>query len=236
MVNADDRDVHREERRHRGRARIEFSPSGESPSRIRRRMATGSSGAPPPASSGWCPTAADGAGRDGTCSTTWSPRRRSPRLPASNQRPCVERAEGVSRPGARHGAGGADRRRPLRQRLEGDERRGGAAIDRKLRRHVVAIVGGQFKGGRSARAARGRWRRAARGVVAIGEAAPLVRDALSGVVPVIDAALDAEAVERGHAARRRQTASCCWRRHARVSTGSAITRSAAGRSRTPCWS
>jgi UDP-N-acetylmuramoylalanine--D-glutamate ligase len=64
---------------------------------------------------------------------------------------------------------------------------------------VVAIIGGRFKGGnlrelREVLASRGR------GVVAIGEAAPLVREALSGVVPVVDAGSMAEAVERGHEA------------------------------------
>jgi UDP-N-acetylmuramoylalanine--D-glutamate ligase len=62
---------------------------------------------------------------------------------------------------------------------------------------VVAIVGGRFKGGdlrllRDPMAARGR------AVVAIGEAAPLVRRALGGVVPVVDAASMREAVERGY--------------------------------------
>ena len=62
---------------------------------------------------------------------------------------------------------------------------------------VVAIIGGRFKGGnlrelRDALASRGR------GVVAIGEAAPLVRDALAGVVRVVEAGSMAEAVERGH--------------------------------------
>jgi UDP-N-acetylmuramoylalanine--D-glutamate ligase len=66
-------------------------------------------------------------------------------------------------------------------------------------RGVVAIVGGRFKGGdlrelREALAARGR------AVVAIGEAAPLVRDAVSEVVPVIDAGSMQDAVVRGHAA------------------------------------
>jgi UDP-N-acetylmuramoylalanine--D-glutamate ligase len=66
---------------------------------------------------------------------------------------------------------------------------------------VVAIIGGRFKGGdlkelREALTARGR------GVVAIGEAAPLVREALSGVVPVVEAASMAEAIERGYAAAR----------------------------------
>jgi UDP-N-acetylmuramoylalanine--D-glutamate ligase len=64
---------------------------------------------------------------------------------------------------------------------------------------VVAIVGGRFKGGnlrelREPLAARGR------AVVAIGEAAPLVRDAVAGVVPVIDADSMDEAVSRGYAA------------------------------------
>jgi UDP-N-acetylmuramoylalanine--D-glutamate ligase len=62
---------------------------------------------------------------------------------------------------------------------------------------VVAIVGGRFKGGdltelRGPMAAHGR------AVVAIGEAAPLVRRALDGVVPVVDAGSMREAVERGY--------------------------------------
>jgi UDP-N-acetylmuramoylalanine--D-glutamate ligase len=64
---------------------------------------------------------------------------------------------------------------------------------------VVAIIGGRFKGGnlrelRDALAARGR------AVIAIGEAAPLVRAALSDLLPVTDAASMVEAVERGYAA------------------------------------
>jgi UDP-N-acetylmuramoylalanine--D-glutamate ligase len=64
---------------------------------------------------------------------------------------------------------------------------------------VVAIVGGRFKGGnlrelREPLASRGR------AVVAIGEAAPLVREALADVVPVTLAASMTEAVERGYAA------------------------------------
>ena len=66
-------------------------------------------------------------------------------------------------------------------------------------RGVVAIIGGRFKGGdfgelRDALTSRGR------AVVAIGEAAPLVRDALHGVVPIVHAASMAEAVERAYAA------------------------------------
>ncbi|HEY6361217.1 MAG TPA: UDP-N-acetylmuramoyl-L-alanine--D-glutamate ligase [Vicinamibacterales bacterium] len=66
-------------------------------------------------------------------------------------------------------------------------------------RGVVAIVGGRFKGGdlrelRAPLAARGR------AVVAIGEAAPLVREALAGTVPVIDAGSMTEAVRRGYEA------------------------------------
>jgi hypothetical protein len=63
-------------------------------------------------------------------------------------------------------------------------------------RGVVAIVGGRFKGGdlralREPLAARGR------GAIAIGESASLVREALSGAVPVIEASSMREAVERG---------------------------------------
>jgi UDP-N-acetylmuramoylalanine--D-glutamate ligase len=62
-------------------------------------------------------------------------------------------------------------------------------------RGVVAIIGGRFKGGdlrllRSAIAARGR------AVVAIGEAAPLVRDALAGATKVVSAESMPEAVQR----------------------------------------
>jgi UDP-N-acetylmuramoylalanine--D-glutamate ligase len=64
---------------------------------------------------------------------------------------------------------------------------------------VVAIIGGRYKGGdfgdlRGALASRGR------AVVAIGEAAGRVREALEGTVPVIDATSMTEAVERGYAA------------------------------------
>jgi UDP-N-acetylmuramoylalanine--D-glutamate ligase len=60
---------------------------------------------------------------------------------------------------------------------------------------VVAIVGGRFKGGNLRElseplAARGR------AVIAIGEAAPLVREALADVLPVSDANSMDEAVER----------------------------------------
>jgi UDP-N-acetylmuramoylalanine--D-glutamate ligase len=66
---------------------------------------------------------------------------------------------------------------------------------------VVAIIGGKFKGGdlrelRQPLAERGR------AVVAIGEAAAVVREALEGVVPIEDAASMQEAVERGYAAAR----------------------------------
>ena len=66
---------------------------------------------------------------------------------------------------------------------------------------LVALVGGHFKGGdfrdlREALASRGR------AVVAMGEAAPLVREALADLLPVIDAASMREAVERGYEAAR----------------------------------
>ena len=61
---------------------------------------------------------------------------------------------------------------------------------------VVALVGGRFKGGdlrelREPLAARGR------AVIAIGEAAPLVHEAIEGVVPVVTASSMHEAVTRG---------------------------------------
>ncbi len=64
---------------------------------------------------------------------------------------------------------------------------------------VVAIVGGRFKGGdlrelREPLAAQGR------AVVAIGEAAPLVRAALDGGARVLDAGSMREAVERAYEA------------------------------------
>jgi UDP-N-acetylmuramoylalanine--D-glutamate ligase len=68
-------------------------------------------------------------------------------------------------------------------------------------RGVVAIVGGRFKGGdlrelREPLAARGR------AAIAIGESASLVRDALTGAVPVSEASSMREAVERGFEAAR----------------------------------
>ena len=61
---------------------------------------------------------------------------------------------------------------------------------------VVAIIGGRFKGGDFHDLADALTRRG-RGVVAIGEAAPLVRAALSDVVPVVEAASMADAVRKG---------------------------------------
>ena len=61
---------------------------------------------------------------------------------------------------------------------------------------VVALLGGHFKGGdfrdlREALASRGR------AVIAMGEAAPLVHEALADLLPVVDAASMREAVARG---------------------------------------
>lgn len=66
-------------------------------------------------------------------------------------------------------------------------------------RGVVAIVGGKFKGG-DLRDLRGPLSTRGRAVIAIGEAAPLVREALAGVVPVVEAASMREAVRRGYEA------------------------------------
>lgn len=64
---------------------------------------------------------------------------------------------------------------------------------------VVAIVGGRFKGG-DFRELREPMSKRGRAVVAIGEAASLVREALEGTVPVVEAGSMREAVERAHEA------------------------------------
>jgi UDP-N-acetylmuramoylalanine--D-glutamate ligase len=64
--------------------------------------------------------------------------------------------------------------------------------------HVVAIVGGRFKGG-DLRELREPMRARGRAAVAIGEAAPRVRDALADVVPLTDAASMRDAVEQAYA-------------------------------------
>ncbi|MBM3807378.1 MAG: UDP-N-acetylmuramoyl-L-alanine--D-glutamate ligase [Acidimicrobiia bacterium] len=61
--------------------------------------------------------------------------------------------------------------------------------------HVVAIIGGKYKGGDFGDLA-GPLRAHGRGVVAIGETRRMVRDALQGVVPVVEAASLKEAVRR----------------------------------------
>jgi UDP-N-acetylmuramoylalanine--D-glutamate ligase len=66
---------------------------------------------------------------------------------------------------------------------------------------VVALVGGRFKGG-DLRELRRPLAENGRGVIAIGEAAPLVRDALHDVVPVVDAASMREAVAHAYEAAR----------------------------------
>ena len=60
---------------------------------------------------------------------------------------------------------------------------------------VVAIIGGRFKGGDFADLAEP-LRAHGRAVVAIGEATPMVRDALKNVVPVVEASTLADAVSR----------------------------------------
>jgi UDP-N-acetylmuramoylalanine--D-glutamate ligase len=61
---------------------------------------------------------------------------------------------------------------------------------------VVAILGGKFKGG-DFRDLRDVLRARGRAVVAIGEAAPLVRKALADVIPVVEASSMREAVAQG---------------------------------------
>ena len=64
-------------------------------------------------------------------------------------------------------------------------------------RDVVAIMGGRFKGG-DLGLLRAPLRARARAVVAIGEARPLVREALADVVPVEEADSFADAIARAH--------------------------------------
>ena len=115
----------------------------------------------------------------------------------------------VPRPRARDGAGRRGRRRAVRQRLEGDQRRVGAAIDRELRR--AAWCRSSAAGSRAAicGCCASRCAARAKAVVAIGEARPLVREALADVVPVHEAASFDEAVD------------------ARVRAGAAVRRGAA---------
>ena len=63
--------------------------------------------------------------------------------------------------------------------------------------NLVAIVGGRFKGG-DLRLLRAPLAARAKAVVSIGEARPLVREALTGAVPVHDATSMADAVERAY--------------------------------------
>jgi UDP-N-acetylmuramoylalanine--D-glutamate ligase len=68
-------------------------------------------------------------------------------------------------------------------------------------RGVVAVVGGRFKGG-DLRELRAPLSAHGRGVIAIGEAAPLVREALHDIVAVVEAASMREAVARAYEAAR----------------------------------
>jgi len=69
----------------------------------------------------------------------------------------------------------------------------------QMRLDVTVRVGGRFKGGDLRELAPPLLERGG-SVVAIGEAAPLVREALAGALPVIDAASMREAVERAYRA------------------------------------
>jgi UDP-N-acetylmuramoylalanine--D-glutamate ligase len=63
---------------------------------------------------------------------------------------------------------------------------------------LVPILGGRFKGG-DLSLLREPLKQRAKAVVAIGEARPLVRDALAGAIPVYEADLFSEAVTRAFA-------------------------------------
>ena len=132
----------------------------------------------------------------------------------------------VPRPRARDGAGRRRRRRALRQRLEGDQRRIGAALDRKLRSRSGADHRRTLQGRRSAAAARAAdaraprrsWRSAKRGRCC----ARRWRD----VLPVDERRQLRRPRSRARTSWRSRQAWCCSRRRARASTCSAITRSA----------
>ena len=104
-----------------------------------------------------------------TCWPTCSRRRPSASLAGVDAGRDDARGRGFHGPRARAGAGGRDRRRAVRQRLEGHQHRRGATRDRELRRGLVAIMGGRFKGGDFGDLVEP-LRRARRAVVAIGEA------------------------------------------------------------------
>ena len=88
-----------------------------------------------------------------------------------------------------------DRRRPVRQRLEGDQRRGRAARHRELRAGLVVIMGGPLQERRFLAASRAAAARDAK-VVAIGEATPLIRDERSTERVPVEAAGTLEAAVR----------------------------------------
>ena len=87
---------------------------------------------------------------------------------------------GVSRPRARDGARRRDRRRAVRQRLEGDQRRVGAAIDRELRPRARADHRRPVQGRRSRAAARAAAARARRRSSRSAKRGRCVREALAG--------------------------------------------------------
>jgi len=65
-------------------------------------------------------------------------------------------------------------------------------------RNLVAIIGGRFKGG-DLRLLRDPLAKRAKGVIAIGEARPLVREALAGAVAVEEANTFRDAIDRAYA-------------------------------------
>ncbi len=94
---------------------------------------------------------------------------------------------------------------------------------------LVPIIGGKFKGG-NLRDLRPALQGRSTAVVAIGEARPVVREALGGHGGGDRGRIDGRSGAGGRSARRRREARCSWRRRARVSTCSATTRNAAGSS------
>ena len=108
-------------------------------------------------------------------------------------------------------------------------------VDRELRRGLVAIIGGRFKGGDFAAAARRRCSARAPGGRGDRRSERRWSRGAGGVrAGARSRRRSAEAVAHGVRAGRARRAWCCWRRRARASTCSATTRSAAGGSRRRC--
>ena len=122
-------------------------------------------------------------------------------------------------------------RRPLRQRLEGDERRLDARRAGRFDAPVHLILGGQGKGAGLRAAARRRSRRASRAAYLIGEDADAIARRARGRGRAAPLRRPRAAVAAARARRRGPATSSCCRPPARASTSTRTSRPAAGTSR-----